>query len=100
MGKKQEEIFNLSNRHKKFKSSILTKASFKDLNVKKTLNSLPIFTEDSIMDPSLLNLSNFFNFSNETTTDSFDDSYESLKYINFIYYLNYKNLISLNSTSS
>jgi hypothetical protein len=78
----------------------LSKASFKDLNIKSTLNSLPIFTEDSVMDPSLLNLANFFNFSNETTVDSFDDSYENLKYINFIYHLNYKNLTSVNASAA
>lgn len=98
--KKQEELFNLSNRHKKFKSSILTKPSFKDLTLNSTLNTLPLYSEDTILDPSLLNLSNFFNFSNETTVDSLEDSYENFKYINFIYHLNYQNLTQLNSSSA
>ena len=96
--KKQEEIYNLTNRQKKFKSSLLSKPLFSDLNIKSTTNSLPIFSDETVLDPSLLNLSNFFNFSNETTSDSFDDSYENFKFINHIFYLNYKNLVQLNTS--
>jgi|TARA_B110000459_G_C16554719_1_gene468481 hypothetical protein len=85
-------LFNASNRHKKFKSSLLSKPAFKDLTTQYTTNSLPIFTEEAVMDPSLLSLSNFFNFSNETTVDSLEDSYENFKYINYIYHLNYTTL--------
>ena len=97
--KKQEELFNLSNRHKKFKAGLLSKPSFKDLTAQSTTNSLPIFSEESVIDPSLLNLSSFFNFSNETTVDSLEDSYESFKYINYIYHLNYTSLSQSNSSA-
>lgn len=62
-------------------------------------NSLPIFTEESVMDPSLLSLSNFFNFSNETTVDSLEDSYENFKYINYIYHLNYTTLTQASTSA-
>lgn len=97
--KKQEELFNLSNRHKKFKSSILTRPAFKDLTSNVNVSSLPLFSEEAVLDPSLLNLTNFFNFSNETAIDSCEDSYENFKYINYIYHLNYKTLIQLKSSS-
>jgi hypothetical protein len=98
--KKQEELFNLSNRHRKFKSSILTKPIFKDLSSSSSLQSLPLYSEESVLDPSLLNLNNFLNFSNESTIDSLDDSYENLKYLNYIYHLNYQNLLQFNSSTT
>jgi heme/copper-type cytochrome/quinol oxidase subunit 2 len=96
--KKQEELFNTTDRHKKFKNSTLSKPLFRDLNIKTNLNSLPIFSEDAVSNTNLLSLKNFHNFSTENSVDALEDSYESLKYINYLYYLNYKTI--LNSSNS
>ena len=96
--KKQEELFNASVRHKTFRSSTLAKPMLRDLSAKTNLNSLPIFTEDSVPNSLLLNLKNFYPFSNETAVDAIEDSYENLKYVNYIHYLTYKNLLNTNAT--
>jgi len=70
----------------------------RDLSAKTNLNSLPIFTEDSVPNSLLLNLKNFYPFSNETAVDAIEDSYENLKYVNYIHYLTYKNLLNTNAT--
>ena len=95
--KKQEELFNTSVRHKSFRASTLAKPFLRDLSANSSLNSLPIFTEDSVPNSLLLNLKNFYPFSNETSLDSIEDSYENLKYINHLHYLTYKNLLNSNS---
>ena len=95
--KKQEELFNASVRHKTFRSSTLAKPLLRDLTTTSNLNSLPIFTEDSLPNSMLLNLKNFYPFSGETSVDSIEDSYENLKYVNYVHYLTYKNLLSTNS---
>ena len=46
--KKQEELFNVSERHKRFKSSILARPLLRDLSATTNLNALPIFSEDSL----------------------------------------------------
>tara|TARA_B100000787_G_C16041246_1_gene227063 strand:- start:129 stop:581 length:453 start_codon:yes stop_codon:yes gene_type:complete len=96
--KKQEEMFNTTDRHKKFRGGLLSKPLFRDLNVQTSLNSLPVFSEDSVPNTLLLGLKNFNNFSTETSVDSLEDSYENFKYINYLHYLNYKTI--LNSTMS
>lgn len=95
--KKQEELFNASVRHKTFRASTLAKPLVRDLSINSNLNSLPIFTEDSLPNSMLLNLKNFYPFSNETSVDSIEDSYENLKYVNYVHYLTYKNLLNTNS---
>jgi len=95
--KKQEELFNLSVRHKSFRSSILAKPLLRDLSSASTLNTLPVFTEDALPSSLLLSLKNFYPFSSEVTLDSVEDSYESLKYINYLHYLTYKSLLYTNS---
>jgi hypothetical protein len=70
----------------------------RDLSSKTNLNSLPIFTEDSVPNSLLLNLKNFYPFSNETAVDAIEDSYENLKYVNYVHYLTYKNLLNTNAT--
>lgn len=95
--KKQEELFNTSVRHKTFRASTLAKPLVRDLSVNSSLNSLPIFTEDSLPNSMLLNLKNFYPFSSETSVDSIEDSYENLKYINYVHYLTYKNILNSNS---
>jgi hypothetical protein len=67
------------------------------LTLKSTAHTLPLFSEDTLVDPSFLSLSNFFNFSTEALIDTLDDSYENFKYIHFIYHSNYKNIIQLKS---
>jgi hypothetical protein len=79
-------------------NSILTKPAFKDLTINQNLNTLPLFSEDSIIDTSSLTCNNFFNFPNESNIDTLEDSYEHLKYINYIYHLNYKNLLQLKTS--
>jgi len=95
--KKQEELFNASVRHKTFRASTLAKPLLRDLTTTSNLNSLPIFTEDSLPNSLLLNLKNFYPFSGETSVDAIEDSYENLKYVNYVHYLTYKNLLSTNS---
>jgi hypothetical protein len=97
--KKQEEIFNTTDRHKKFKNSTLAKPLLKDLSIKSTLNSLPIYSEDAISNTNLLNLKNYNNFSTENSVDSLEDAYESFKYLNYIYHLNYKTLLNSSNSS-
>jgi hypothetical protein len=70
----------------------------RDLSAKTNLNSLPIFTEDSVPNSLLLNLKNFYPFSGETAIDSIEDSYENVKYVNYLHYLTYKNLLNTNAT--
>jgi hypothetical protein len=96
--KKQEELFNISDRHKKFKSSILSKPFLRDLSLNTNLNSLPIFSEESLPNTLLLNLKDFSNFPNEVSIDSFEDSYENFKYINYLYHLSYKTLLNTNNS--
>ena len=95
--KKQEELFNVSERHKRFKSSILARPLLRDLSATTNLNALPIFSEDSLPNTLLLGLKDFANFPNEVSVDSLEDSYESLKYINHLHYLNYKTLLNANN---
>jgi hypothetical protein len=97
--KKQEEIFNTTDRHKKFRGGLLSKPFFRDLNTKTNLNSLPIFSEDSVPNSFLLGLKNFNNFSTENSFDTLEDSYESFKYINYIHYLNYKTLLNTSTSN-
>jgi heme/copper-type cytochrome/quinol oxidase subunit 2 len=97
--KKQEEIFNTTDRHKKFRGSVLSKPFFRDLSAKTNLNSLPIFSEDSVPNSLLLGLKNFNNFSSENSLDTLEDSYENLKYINYIHYLNYRTLLNTKTSN-
>jgi hypothetical protein len=95
--KKQEELYNLSTRHKKFKSSLLAKPFFKDLASNINTNSLPIFSEDTTVNTSLLSTKNFDNFGNEISIDALDDSYESSKNLNYLQYTNLKSSLSTNN---
>jgi hypothetical protein len=90
-------LFNVSERHKRFKSSILARPLLRDLSATTNLNALPIFSEDSLPNTLLLGLKDFANFPNEVSVDSLEDSYESLKYINHLHYLNYKTLLNANN---
>jgi len=96
--KKQEVMYNTNLRlvkDNKTKSGFLSKHILSDTNVNsKNLYSLPIFSEENIIDPKLTNLKDFGTFSNEIAMDNIDETYESTKYINYLYFLNYKNIIS------
>ena len=93
--KKQEEIFNVLNRSKKFKANTLSKPLVKDLTLSTNLNVLPTFTEDALPNTNLLSLQKFTPFSLEVTTDSLDDSYENTKNLNYLHHLNYINTLNL-----
>lgn len=95
--KKQEELYNLSTRHKKFKSSILSKPFIKDLSSTVNISSLPLFTEDSVVSTPLLSTKNFDNFGNEVSVDGLDDSYESAKTMNYLQHTGFKNNLSMNN---
>ena len=89
--KKQEDSFNLSNRQYSYKSSILDQPFFKNINFLKNINSISLFNEDYVTNPTLLNLNKFGNFINETDFDNIDDSYNNSKQVNYThnnYYLN------------
>ena len=95
--KKQEEIYNLSTRHKKFKSSLLSKSFSEDLILNVNISSLPIFTEDLTVNTPLLSTKNFDNFGSEISIDSLDDAYESSKNLNYLQYTNLKNSLTTNT---
>jgi hypothetical protein len=101
--KKQEILFNTSLRgvkDSKLKSGFLSKNTLSDLNTNsKNLYSLPIFSEEYLINPKFTNLKNFGLFSNEVLVDNLDETYESSKYVNYLYFLNFKNLIN-NSTNN
>jgi hypothetical protein len=58
------------------------------------LQSLPIFSEESFSNSSLLSLKDFNLFSNDITLEGVDEVYDSTKYLNYIYYANYKNILN------
>jgi len=100
--KKQETLYNNTLRFvkdNKVKSGFLSKTLLTDTNMNsKNLYSLPIFSEEAILDPKLTSLKDFNSFSNEMVIDNSDETYESSKYVNYLYFFNYKNL--LNNTTN
>jgi hypothetical protein len=98
--KKQEVVYNTTLRFvkdSKLKSGLLSKSFLVDTNANSNNQySLPIFSEESIVNPSLTTTKDFSSFANELVVDAYDDSYESSKYVNYLYYLNYKNLLNNN----
>jgi heme/copper-type cytochrome/quinol oxidase subunit 2 len=96
--KKQETVFNNFLRvvkDNKTKSGVISKNSISDSNVNaKNTYALPIFNEESIIDPKLTSLKNFNFFSTEMAIENLDDSYDSSKYLNYLYFLNYKNILN------
>jgi hypothetical protein len=75
----------------------LSKPFLKDLSNTPNINSLPVFSEDSIINTSLLNSKNFDNFGNEISMDGLDDSYEGIKNLNYIQYTFLKNNLAINN---
>jgi hypothetical protein len=83
----------------KTKSGFLVKTFLTDTNMNsKNTYSLPIFSEEAIIDTKLTALKDFNTFPNEMSIDNSDEIYESSKYLNYLYFLNYKNL--LNNTTN
>jgi len=95
--KKQEEVYNLSNRHKKFKFNRISKPFIKDLTKFLNLNALPVFSEDSIINSLLSPTKNLNNFGNEVAVELNEETYESLKFVNYIHYLNFKNILNIDN---
>jgi len=96
--KKQEEIFNTTNRAHSFKQNTLSKPFLKDTSVLSNINSLPIFSEDAVPNTNLTSLKNFKSFGFEPTVDAIDDSYESFKYLNYLHHLNYLTTLNFNTS--
>ena len=97
--KEQEELFNNSNRHRKFRGSKLAKPLLRDLSASTTLNSLPIFTEDTLPNSLLLPLVKFQPFASELSLDSLDETYSGIKQLSYLHGLNYKNTLNVNSNN-
>jgi hypothetical protein len=101
--KKQEIMYNNSLRFvkdNKLKSGLLSKNFLTDTTTSsKNTYSLPIFSEEAIIDPKLTSLKDFSSFANEMSVDGTEETYESSKYLNYLYFLNYKNLVN-NSTNA
>jgi hypothetical protein len=100
--KKQEVLFNNTIKlvkDGKIKSGILSKNLSNDLNTNsRNVQPLPIFSEESVIDPKYTPLKNLNLFSNELVLENLDESYEMSKYTNYLYFLNFKNII--NNTSN
>jgi len=75
----------------------VSKPFIKDLLKSKNIYTLPIFTEDYLVNTLLTQTKNLNNFGNEVSSDLYDDSYDSLKFLNYIHYLNFKNIISVDN---
>jgi hypothetical protein len=101
--KKQEIMYNNSLRFvkdNKIKSGLASKNFLTDTSMNSNNTySLPIFSEEAIIDPKLTTLKDFSSFANEMSVDSTEETYESSKYLNYLYFLNYKNLVN-NSTNA
>jgi hypothetical protein len=80
---KQENLYNLENRNKESKTGLINKSFLSNVNLKQTAYPLPLFSEESEVNPSLIPLKDFEPFATEVLTDSFEDTYESIKYANY-----------------
>jgi heme/copper-type cytochrome/quinol oxidase subunit 2 len=106
--KKQEELFNLSTRSKKFKNAMHYKPFNKSLAsmlVDNSIsNSLPIYTEDAVLPTNLIARNNFSTVPLEPAVDLMDESLDSIKshkYVHFNNHLNtfYSSTMGLSSLS-
>jgi hypothetical protein len=72
-------------------TTTLDRPFLKDTSFIDSLTTLPMFSEEYVTNPTLLNMNNFSNFLNEVEFDSIEDSYENTKQVNYshnYYYLN------------
>jgi hypothetical protein len=78
--KKQEELFNLTQRSHKFKNSSAYKPYLKSLYFDSSIsNSLSLYTDDSFFLPSYLKTDSFNNLPIESLLDSSDESFDAYK---------------------
>jgi hypothetical protein len=99
--KKQEELFNSSTRLKKFKNSQFAKPLEKSLFTDSSnINSLPIYSEDSIIPSNLVSLNRFYILPLESSVELMDESFDSMKYMKYINFNKYKTLFSVSSNST
>jgi hypothetical protein len=89
--KKQEELFNLTQRTHKFKNSSAYKPFLKSLYFDNSIaNSLNIYADDSFTLPSYTKNSSFNNLPLEYLLDSTDESFDSIKSSMSVYTANNK----------
>lgn len=96
---KQEELFNTTQRvstTRGIKNSSVLTPFFKDLNLCENSNTLPLFSEEALVDSNLLSLKNFHPFSTEVVLDTMEDPFDLLKSIKHLYLANSKALLSKN----
>jgi hypothetical protein len=94
---KQENLFNTNVRYvkdNKIKLGTLSKPYLKDQNLSINSFALPVFSNEPILNTSLINYKDLEIFPNDLLVDSSEEGYESSKYINYMYYLNYKSLLN------
>jgi hypothetical protein len=93
--KKQEELFNTTTRLRKFKNSQLSKPFMKSLFIDfSNVNSLPIYSEDSVMPSNLVPLNKFYTLPLESSVELMEESFDAVKYSKYIQFNKYKNLFS------
>lgn len=101
--KKQEELFNLSTRSKKFKNAVHYKPFGRSLSYmlvdNSVINSLPIYIEDSILPTNLLARNNFSNIPLEPAVESMEESLDSMKSHKYIHFNNHLNTFYSSSMS-
>ena len=99
--KKQEEIFNLSTRSKKFKNSTYYKSFNKTLSSifvdNSIANSLPIYTEDAVLPTNLVSRNNFSTVPLEPSVEIMDESLDSVKSHKYVHFNNHLNTNSISS---
>jgi len=97
--KKQEEIFNLSTRSKKFKNSTYYKSFNKTLSSifvdNSVANSLPIYTEDAVLPTNLVSRNNFSTVPLEPSVEVMDESLDSAKSHKYVHFNNHLNTNSV-----
>ena len=84
----------LSIQDSKIKSGVLNKPFVKDLNSPTNVTSLPVFSDEPVMNTSLVSYKDFDMFSNDMQVETSEEGYESSKYLNYLYYSNYKNIVN------
>ena len=96
---KQENIFNSEHRCAKVfglrKNSLMGPLLSKKV-LSDSLNPTSPFTEETVVNPHLLNLSNYNIFSNGPTFDGLEDPYETVKGSNYFLNTNLRNTLTFN----
>lgn len=99
--KKQEELFNLSTRSKKFKNSMhyrpFTKTLASLLIDNSVANSLPIYTEEAVLPSNLVARNNFSTVPLEPSIEAMDESLDSVKSHKYVHFNNQLNTNSIST---